>query len=256
MSLTESQILAMSAMSYGFVLIDHHASTADNALACGTFAQAQVAPNLWVSGKSAVVYDASVCGAINCHRVFHTDELVPPFLSYVDDRDRWQWKLPDSKAINAALFSRLQGLRPLRETPDAISDLIDIADELTTTFDVAELAAEGAVLAAYDQINIRVLSRHARPLEIHLKDGRVIECLGVNSSLYTSEVGNRIATPDKPAVIYSNTADGWLISLRAHADYSASVGEYAEDFQGGGHPKSAGFSIKFNQFDGKVIKHA
>ena len=47
-------------------------------------------------------FDIKKCGAVLTWEYFFPDKLVPPALYYVQDRDLWQWQLPESKAINEA----------------------------------------------------------------------------------------------------------------------------------------------------------
>lgn len=72
------------------LLIDHHKDKMEALLGYAPLAD-------------IIKFDNSKCGAILTWEHFHPDEPVPAFLYYIDDRDRWQHKLPYTKEIHAAV---------------------------------------------------------------------------------------------------------------------------------------------------------
>ena len=50
-------------------------------------------------------YENTESGAMLCWRYFFPDVEVPSFVKHIDDRDRWQFKLPGTREIQANLFS-------------------------------------------------------------------------------------------------------------------------------------------------------
>ena len=69
-------------------VIDHHI-TAQEAL----------------KGLDYCVFDMEQSGATLTWQYFFPKKPIPSMLSYIEDRDLWRWKLPDSRAVSAWLGS-------------------------------------------------------------------------------------------------------------------------------------------------------
>lgn len=52
--------------------------------------------------KSDTSFDITKCGAVLTWEYFFPDVPVPAFLYLIQDRDLWQWKLPNSRELNTA----------------------------------------------------------------------------------------------------------------------------------------------------------
>lgn len=159
---------------------------------------------------------------------------VPRLLKHVDDRDRWQFDLPGTQEVYAAL----QLERPWKF--ERWHELI-VEDAKC-----AKLRRTGeAVLKVYEQ-QIRDISAAALYCNIDGKPG-----LAVNSREHISEVGNRLAQDcDAFGLIwYYDAATGMCnCSLRSVGDYD--VSEIAKRYGGGGHKNAAGFRVHMHQLIG------
>lgn len=195
-------------------VIDHHA-TAQQALADLEFAH----------------FDMSKSGAVLTWEHFHK-EPVPELLLYVQDRDLWQWRLPRSKEINAALW---------KGTPRDFSrwkDICHLWDKGVTT-GKERLIEAGEIIATYDALTVDQLCKHPHWL-------RVLSWTvpAVASPVLQSEIGHQLLQlhPSAPfTVAYMTLDDGtFAYSLRARAD-DFDVSVVAKEFGGGGHKAAAGF---------------
>lgn len=264
-SLAYSDILEISENVQEFVEIDHHDSTEKNVLSHFAFVGDSESSygyiETFASKNMTLYYSNAACGAMHCQSVLHPLDDMPEYLRYIDDRDRWVWALPNSKEVSSAIFVALNGLNvPKCDGTDpasfqqAVCSLIDHADILLDTFDVASLSSSGAILLAQEEQLMLPLLNHPITVWLEAPDGERLECFGVNSGIFQSELGNKVATPVKPAAIFNYTRDGWSISLRAHADYEKPLNVFAQKFQGGGHPKACGLKIPTAGFDGTLFK--
>lgn len=74
-------------------VFDHHKTALDN-----------------LSGFTGAVFDMAESGATLTWREMFSPPM-PVFLSYIKDRDLWEWKLPHSKEINEAIATIRYGIR-------------------------------------------------------------------------------------------------------------------------------------------------
>lgn len=155
------------------------------------------------------------------------DELVdgptrPWLVDYVEDRDLWRFKLPDSEAINA--YIRLQ--------PMAFGRWSEMAWRETAS----QVAVAGAGAQAYVEHYVREMVKLARWYTI---DGESI--MVVNAPyLSTSELVGELAGQSTFAVGWFQAPNGrFRYSLRSRDGFD--VGAFAASMGGGGHAAAAGF---------------
>lgn len=148
----------------------------------------------------------------------------PWYVSYVEDRDLWRHKLPNSKEVNAFIMA-------LSHTADAWSAL-DVINEA----DAIELG-RGAVA----QIN-----HYVEKMIEHRQIGRLnnFSVAVVNAPyMNISEVGHELTKYADIGMGYFERGDGIIqFSLRSIGDIDVSV--IAKSFNGGGHKNAAGFQLK------------
>ena len=141
---------------------------------------------------------------------------------YIEDRDLWRWKLPDSREVSAALDSHPKRFR--------------VWDRL----DVETLAREGTGILRYIRTQVENLAGMAQEQE--LAGYRVPV---VNTSLLGSETCEALLERHPEAEFAATywDRDGrrhW--SLRSRADGDFDVSQVALKLGGGGHPHAAGFT--------------
>ena len=192
---------AVADQSASLLVLDHHI-TAEKALAGLPYAQ----------------FDQTRSGAVMAWEWAH-EEPVPWLLKYIQDKDLWQWKLPASREISAALasypfdFKIWNGLRQ------------------------GQLETEGRAILRYENETVDKLI--AERVMVDFEGERVP---AVQSAVLTSQIGERL-TANHPFCLIWHDRDGRrYFSLRSRAD-GADVGAIAVKHGGGGHTHAAGFSI-------------
>lgn len=208
------------------VCLDHHASAQ----------QALEGLDGSVAGLT-VTFDMGKSGAMLAWEHFHPGEPAPTLIRYVQDRDLWTWRLPDSKEFSAAL-----SVEP-REF--GRWDLLDAT--LRYEIEWIEFIGRGkAILAAQDSYVATLMSR-----------ARIADVAGhrvpvVNAPMFQSEVGDALcaAHPDRPfAAMFSvlvpdraGEPETRVYSLRSRNGFDVSA--VAKAMGGGGHRAAAGFTVK------------
>lgn len=205
-SYSRDVLLVMKEQAKSLVVIDHH-KTSQAALA----------------GLDFCHFDMTKSGAVLTWEYLFPNLPLPKLFEYVQDRDLWLWQLPGSREVSAALASH----KPF------ISDwkmfLTDIA--------VGKLQDDGRAILRYQQQKIDAVV--SQPVEMIELAGYTVPC--VNATHLISEIGNELAKNNPFAVLYFDTNDKRVFSLRS-TDEGVDVAEIAKQFGGGGHRNAAGFT--------------
>ena len=178
--------------------------------------------------------DSSCSGALLAAQ--HFLGIAPKLIKHIDDRDRWQFDLPGTREVHAALQL---------EKPWTFESWYDFIVEDPKC---SKLRRNGAqVLRVYEQ-QIEDAVAYARPCNLDGKQG-----LSLNAREHISEVGNRLAEYSETfgLVWYYDAESGMCnCSLRSIGDYD--VSEIAKRYGGGGHKNAAGFRAHMHQLMGWV----
>lgn len=199
---------------------DHHATTK------------KLVDSLQRNDKLSVVFDFERSGCLITWDELFPGEERPWFLEYVDDRDRWQWNLPNSREINEAIYS--QGW-------------MERLDDLWKT-EKENLIAPGRDVLQIKEKQIRDALREALPVRFLSYDIWLCQA----KWQMRSEVGNLLCSEALPngklpsfSAIWKfdeETGEIW-ISLRGEKK-SPCLASICEMFGGGGHPKAAAFTLR------------
>jgi nanoRNase/pAp phosphatase (c-di-AMP/oligoRNAs hydrolase) len=149
---------------------------------------------------------------------------VPELLLYIQDRDLWQWELPDSRAVNYAL----------RHVPKDFY--------VWSNLRICDLKTDGkAMMKMADSL---VSSAVKKAVQLRLGH---IDVYVVNSSDFASEIGNELASksPSMVGAVWHYDHAGFHWELRS-TDDGPHVGEVAKLYGGGGHANAAGFRTRVN----------
>lgn len=196
------------------------------------------------SGRVTRFYDNEVSGAVLAWLYFHPDTRVPRFLEYIEDRDQWNWKLPDSRE-----FSESLAIEPLEF--HAYNRFYTGDDLEAEQKIIQETIERGRVILDYVKFNINRLAHRAT----------IVNWCGywvkiVNSSSWMSELGHVLCTAppaehgpssDPPidfALVwnYDHRRESINCSLRSDAT-GLDLSIIAQHYGGGGHPAAAGFAF-------------
>jgi hypothetical protein len=168
----------------------------------------------------------------------------PWFLDYVADRDLWTWALPNSKAINAAIYDNdYFDVSNLSKLDDLFHPSVQFKNDLLV---------QGNLILKLQQKELDSCVNRSIEASMVIKDTIYNIWIGTTSSGLRSELGNILAykpfpngnMPDFSATwVYDVKSDEWWISLRGSKtspDLSIICGHYG----GGGHRAASGFTIK------------
>ena len=200
---------SMAAEAKDLIILDHHI-TAEKAL----------------TGLPYAYFDLKKSGAVLGWEWAHGSS-APWLLQYIQDKDLWNWALPGSREINAAIAS------------------YPFDFERWDGFIQSDLEQEGRAILRYEQELVGKLAAQAVMVDFQ---GLVIPA--VHSAILTSQVGERLS-PHHPFCLIWHDRDGRrYFSMRSRED-GTDVGTIAASFGGGGHTHAAGFSIPLDD-DGSL----
>lgn len=152
---------------------------------------------------------------------FHSEE-PPALIKYVEDRDLWNWDLPDSEAVNAAIASR-----PFD---------FDTWTELENT-PLESLIEEGRAILRRSERLVEMICENVHRIEIGGYD-----VPAANTPVLRSEVAGQLSEGEPFGVAWSFDGESWRFSLRKRGS-DVDLSQLAESYGGGGHEAAAGFRI-------------
>lgn len=191
----------LAEQSKALLVLDHHI-TAEKALA----------------GLPYAYFDMKKSGAVLAWEWAH-DKPVPWLLEYIQDKDLWNWALPASREINAAVASHPFDFR------------------IWDRFSQKELEHEGRAILRYEHEIVGKLAAQAVFVDFQ---GMTVP--SVQSAVLTSQIGERLSGAHPFCIIWHDRDGRRYYSMRSRED-GTDVGAIAVSFGGGGHTHAAGFSI-------------
>jgi oligoribonuclease NrnB/cAMP/cGMP phosphodiesterase (DHH superfamily) len=211
------------------VVLDHHVTARDN-----------------LETKPYAIFDMKRSGVGITWDYFFPQVKIPLYLSMIQDRDLWSWKITGSKEFTNGFFTVCSSI----ESYD-FDELFKLFDKLYLNPDKIEYYISiGSILDKSISRKVKSIAQGALKKIIMYQGKRVciVNCTGE----FISELGNAISSsPDVDyAVLWRHNAvtDDYYVSLRS-TDTKADVSVIASSFGGGGHPNAAGFNIKTNPYD-------
>lgn len=196
------------------VLLDHHKSAAEKltgfACRCGV-----------------VHFDMGKSGARLAWEFFHPDATLPDLVRYVEDRDIWAWKYPESPAFLAALD--MESFDFFRWAQIA-------------AFTRSELEAFMARGQAMDEKFTKLatdLAEGAQPIAFNGQQGLMVNAPGVFHSL----VGDLLSRKSGTFALMWNAGKGGVIKVGLRSQRGFDCIPLAESMGGGGHPQACGFKL-------------
>jgi oligoribonuclease NrnB/cAMP/cGMP phosphodiesterase (DHH superfamily) len=234
-----------------FYVIDHHVTTLE------------IFKGTPYPKPPYLIFDNERSGATLAWKYFHGDEPVPEILSYIEDKDLWRWKLPESREISAALEAR--GVRTWHPSElcarfTTFRDLVGFERDLISgavarvfwNVPRSRLIDEGgAVLRAQNQYVDAIVSVADR-VKLYVDNlTDFIWVYAANAPVLQSEVGAALAEKSKASgeapvgiVWFRDGSRGnYRVSLRSVDGYD--VSRIARMFSGGGgHRTAAGFECE------------
>ncbi len=204
-------ILALADRAASLQILDHHI-TAESALADLPFAY----------------FDMERSGAVLAWEWAHS-QPVPWLLQYVQDKDLWNWHLPQSREISAALASYPFNFSTWDE------------------FQFDTLKIEGTGILRHENAAIDKLVQEAIMISLA---GYTVPA--VHSPVLASQIGERLADDHTFGVIWHQKNGRRYFSLRSKSG-GISVSDIAMQFGGGGHTHAAGFSFAITDDSSPIL---
>ncbi|MBW1843943.1 MAG: hypothetical protein JRJ05_06335 [Deltaproteobacteria bacterium] len=219
-SLTNPLLRRLGEVAGELLVLDHHLTARDH------FASDPSLENT----LHRVYFDLEQSGAMLAWNHFHPDEPAPDLLRYVQDQDLWNWELPESEEINAAI-----GSYPRRH---------DDWDKLAAR-PIGSLADEGRPIVRANRIEVARALAHAHPVAIGS-----VRIEAVNARHPRAEIGHELATRAKYGqpwgIVYRVVGSRVDCSIYSLGDCDASA--IATRFGGGGHRNASGFSVSMKSW--------
>jgi len=194
------------------IVLDHHEGVSDVAI------------------KFSGIFDSSRSGATIAWGYFHPDTPVPTLLKYVEDGDRYMFKLPDSRAIIAYAYAQ----------KFTFEDWARLIQECENKESLEIVIEKGKIYAEHFAILVEQIANKAM-----LVSFEGFECyLASAANMFTSDVGNRLASLKPPIGIIANL-HGDILHVSLRSDASLDVSALARKYGGNGHPQAAAFFLKW-----------
>ncbi len=197
----------LAAAAEKFIVLDHHKT-----------AEAELV------GAQYAIFDMERSGAGMTWDYFMQSSR-PWLVDYVEDRDLWRFRLPNSHAVNAAVLC----------TPMTIQDWTILHDA-----GVGVAGALGAGAQAFEAMCARKAADTAHIVQFEDHDVPF-----VNTQYQLASVTAGLLAESAPfAVAWFQKADGtFQYSLRSRGEDGADVSAIAKKYGGGGHRNAAGFTL-------------
>ena len=206
------------------LILDHHLTARDH------FASDPSVENALTANGHRVHFDLEQSGAMLAWNHFHPGEPAPDLLRYVQDQDLWNWELPESEAINAAIGSH----------PRQFSDWDELAER-----PIENLAEEGRPIVRANRIEVERAVALAHPVVI----GN-LRIEAVNARQPRAAIGHELAKRAKYGqpwgIVYRLKGRHVDCSIYSLGDCDASA--IATQFGGGGHRNASGFSVSLHSW--------
>jgi oligoribonuclease NrnB/cAMP/cGMP phosphodiesterase (DHH superfamily) len=206
------------------VVLDHHLSSLD---------RYRTEPELELEaerGGHQIHFDLTHSGAVLAWNAFGGGAEVPDLLAYVEDQDLWNWKLPRSEEVNAAIAS-------YPRTFEAWTALAQRA--------ASELADEGAPIVRSNRVEVERVLATAHPVAV---GGTRVEAVNATQSRSTigHELAKRAAFGRPWGCVYRVV--GRRVDASLYSIGELDVSKVAQRFGGGGHRNAAGFSVPLERW--------
>lgn len=205
--------VVMVDFSYGREVVEQLAHAAASLLVLDHHVTAQAS----LAGLPYAYFDLKKCGAVLAWEWAHL-EPAPWLLQYIQDKDLWEWRLPHSREINAALASY--------------------------PFDFH--VWEGLTQESLEVEGRAILRREHSLIEKIVEESVLVEFEGetvpaVYSPVMTSQIGERLCEGFPFCIIWHEQDGRRYFSLRSKPG-TVDVSAIATRHGGGGHVNAAGFS--------------
>lgn len=224
---------AMARETASLLIIDHHKTAIDelsDLMRVENLRQHQV--NSYqdlcegVTPSWYACFDLNRSGAGLAWDFFNPGVPRPELINRIEDRDLWRFAYPDTRAVQAAVFSYPYDFHTW--------DLLFKAN-----LETLRLEGEAIERKHFKDIG-ELIGVVTRPMTIA---GHTVPMANLPYTL-TSDAGHQLATGKPFAGCYWDTPDGRVFSLRS-TDEGLDVSAIAKQYGGGGHRNASGFRVAY-----------
>lgn len=143
-------------------------------------------------------------------------------VNYIEDRDLWVWKQPNSREICAAI--------------DSYTFDFDTWDSISVR-DPSEFITEGRAILRYRENKVKELIKHPKFISFEDSTVPIINCTNL-----ISDAGAALAIGNAFSITWRFQNGQYLYSLRS-SNNGADVSIIAKKYGGGGHKQASGFIL-------------
>jgi hypothetical protein len=220
----KDELQELSRVAGQVVVLDHHVTARDRLASDTTLAN-----ELEAEGH-VLHFDLGHSGAVLAWQYFRPDEETPQLLRYVEDQDLWNWSLPDSDAVNAAIASYPREF--------------EVWDSLASE-PISALVEQGKPILRANRMEVERRLEHARPVALGT---RRIEA--VNASTNRSQIGHQLAQRalygEAWGLVYR--VEGTEVYGTLYSIGDLDISKVALEYGGGGHKNASGFHVTLERW--------
>lgn len=206
------------------VVVDHHITALDRLTADARFVD-----ELESEGHQ-LLFDMNHSGSVLAWNIFRADEPLPELLRYVEDQDLWNWALPDSDAVNAAIASY----------PRDWETWTRLASQ-----PIEQLVEQGKPILRSNRIEIERRIVHAHPVVIGTQRIEAVNAT-TNRSQIGHELARRAAYGPEWGLVYR--VEGAEVFGTLYSIGDLDVSKIAVALGGGGHKNASGFRVSLERW--------
>ena len=206
------------------MIIDHHVTARDR------LASDPCQVNEYEEDGHVLHFDLGHSGAVLAWQTFHPDADTPELLRYVEDQDLWNWALPDSDAVNAAIASYPRDF----ETWDRLA-----------SEPIEQLVAEGKPILRANRIEIERRLEHIRPIALGTERIEAVNA-SINRAQIGHEIAKRAAFGKQWGLVYR--VEGAEVFATIYSIGDLDISKVALEYGGGGHKNASGFHLSLERW--------
>jgi oligoribonuclease NrnB/cAMP/cGMP phosphodiesterase (DHH superfamily) len=220
----KDELRALAEVAEQVLVLDHHVTARDRLLSDSSFV------NELESEGHLLHFDLNHSGAVLAWNHFHPEEPVPELLRYVEDQDLWNWALPDSDAVNAAIASYPREF--------------DVWDKLASE-KIEALIEQGKPILRANRIEVKRRLDHAKPLALGTRRIEAINAC-VNRAQLGHELAQRAQYGPQWGLVYR--VEGSEVFATIYSIGDLDISEIALEYGGGGHKNASGFRVSLESW--------
>ena len=206
------------------VVLDHHVTARDRLADDVSFV------NELEADGHVLHFDLGHSGAVLAWNYFRPDEDLPDLLRYVEDQDLWNWALPDSDAVNAAIASYPREF--------------EVWDRLASE-SMEKLAEQGKPILRANRIEVERRLDSAKPIALGTKRVEAINA-SANRAQIGHELAKRAQYGEPWGLVYRVEGSEVFATIYSIGDFD--VSKLALGYGGGGHKNASGFRVDLERW--------